>query len=95
MYVIVGSSEISSEELLVLQSLVSVLLPLLRYVAADVENSHEVRVLYILHCRVDKFSVRSHVIQSTKTQTGHLRLLIRGFETLCQLSYICWIIMYT
>lgn len=47
--VIKGSSELSSDELLVLQSLVSVLLPLLRYVTADVENSQEVCVLDVLY----------------------------------------------
>ena len=47
--VILGSSELSIDELLVLQSLVSVLLPLLRYVTADGENSHEVCVLHVLY----------------------------------------------
>jgi len=39
-------SELSTDVLLLLHSVVSVLLPLLRYVTSDVENSEEVSFLY-------------------------------------------------
>ena len=45
-------SELSSESLMLLQSVVSLLLPLLRYVAMDVENSDEVRcACYVSPCK--------------------------------------------
>ena len=41
-------SELSSDALLILDCVVSVLLPLIRYVNTDSENSHEVIIIIII-----------------------------------------------